>query len=244
MLNKEIEIIRTHDEFYINVDPKEPPKDSFIQVASIIKNYKDILSRNISVADIGCAAGAFVNYLKTCFPEDKIVGYEYLETLAVAGRQAFPLIEINQGSVLDRNLIEKSHFDVVTLLGVLSIFDDIEPALSNVIYWTKPGGKIFIHGMFNPQDIDVFIKYRHSENYGIPEYEAGWNIVSQKTITKILSRNGARNIQFHEFNISIDLEKTFSDPLRSWTEKLENGKRQIINGLCLKQPQYIVEIDI
>ena len=42
----------------------------------------------------------------------------------------------------------------------------------------------------------------------------------------------------------IDLKRNLNDPLRSWTEKLKSGKRQIINGLWIKQPQYILEVDV
>jgi len=244
MPNKEIKIVRTHDELYAKIDSKVPNKELFVEVASFIKNYKNNTSRNISVADIGCANGAFVNYLTSYFSEDKIVGYEYLHSLVKVGKKNFPNIEIKQASVLDRGSIVESNFDVITILGVLSIFDDIEPVVSNLVHWTKPGGKIFIHGLLNPDDVDVFIKYRSSENYGIPEHEAGWNIISQKTLAKVVTNNGGKNLQFHEFNLSIDLKKNFSDPVRGWTEKLENNRKQVVNGLCIKQPQFTLEFDI
>jgi hypothetical protein len=111
-----------------------------------------------------------------------------------------------------------------------------------LIYWTKPGGKIFIQGMFNPYDIDVFVKYRESKNYGHNNVETGWNIISQKTITNILNKNNISPPKFHKFNISLDIEKNNSDSVRSWTEKKYDGTRYITNGLCLLQPQYTVEI--
>jgi SAM-dependent methyltransferase len=235
--------IRKHDTLYLKIDPNAPPKDSFIHVSKLIKNYKDSLERSISVADIGCATGAFVNYLMHCFPNDKIVGYEYLDSLIKSAKKFYPNILIKQASILEKNSIDEFNFDVVTCNGVLTIFDDLEKPVSNLAALVKPGGKLFIHGLFNPYDIDVFVKYRTSENYGTTEYESGWNIISQKTITKILTDNGAKNIQFHEFSISIDLDKNLSDPLRSWTENLESGERQIVNGLHLKQPQFILEAD-
>ena len=239
-----MKIIRKHDEFYANENPIGPPKDSFIQVSNLIKNYKKTLEKNISIADVGCATGSFINYLVSSYPQDKIVGYEYLESLIQAGMEFYPQIKIKQASILKRESIPASNFDVVTCLGVLSIFDDIEPAISNLTYMVKPGGKLFIHNMFNPYDIDVFVKYSNSDKYGSFEYESGWNIISQKTITKLLADNGARNIKFHDFNISVELEGDSSDPLRSWTEKLSSGRNQIVNGLHLKQPFYILEADL
>lgn len=236
-------IVRTHDEFYAKVDLKVPPKESFIQIADLIADYKKTISGTISIVDFGCAAGAFVNYLNHRFQDDNIIGYEYLESLVRAGKENYPNIRIVQASILERNSIPQSSVDVLTLLGVISIFDDIEPIVLNIVNWIKPGGKLFIHGMFNPFDVDVYVKYRMSEKYPEDIYEAGWNIVSQKTISKLLLNNGAKSLKFHDFNISVDLEKNHQDPIRSWTERLVNGTRQIVNGLCLKQPQSILEVN-
>ena len=146
--------------------------------------------------------------------------------------------------MLDSNAISEKSFDVITLLGVLSIFDDVEPALTNLIRWTKPNGKLFIHGMFNPENIDVFLKYRSSDDYGDQIFESGWNIISQNTIKNILNKNGITSFVFHKFDISIDIPKNVGDSVRSWTEQMDNGKRIITNGLCLIQPHYLLEINI
>jgi 2-polyprenyl-3-methyl-5-hydroxy-6-metoxy-1,4-benzoquinol methylase len=244
MSNKSKQIVRTHDEFYAKVDPKAPPKDSFIQIADLIDDYKKSFLRGISVVDFGCASGAFVNYLNSRFPDDHIIGYEYLATLVKSGKENYPNIQIKQGSIIDESSLPKSSVDVLTLLGVISIFDDIEPIIHNLTRWIKPGGKVFIHGMFNPLDVDVYVKYKLSENFDAEECESGWNIISQKTISRLLRKHGIKNIKFHDFSISVDLDKNANDPLRSWTEKMRNGDRQIINGTCLKQPQFILEADL
>ena len=240
---KDNKIVRTHDEFYSQIDPNAPPKDSFIQIANLIDKYKQKILKKITIVDFGCASGAFVNYLNSRFPNDNIVGYEYLEALVRSGIKNYPNLQIKQGSILDKNSLPKSSVDVITALGVISIFDDIEPVIQNIAYWSRPNGKVFIHGMFNPFDVDVFVKYKLSENYNSNEYECGWNIISQRTISSLLIKKGANNIKFHDFNISKDLFINPDDPLRSWTEKMEGGARQIVNGTCLKQPQFILEVD-
>ena len=83
-----------------------------------------------------------------------------------------------------------------------------------------------------------------SSDYKKPKFQSGWNIISQNTISKILEKHGVKKYTFHPFNISVDIEPKLDDAVRSWTEKLEDGSRYIINGLCIQQPQFILEINI
>jgi trans-aconitate methyltransferase len=239
-----MKIVRTHDAFYEKIDPKSPPKEVFLQIANLIDDYKNKILDSITIVDFGCASGAFVNYLSSRYPNDNIIGYELLKTLIRSGKKNYPNIKIKYGSILEINSLPKSSVHVLTVLGVISIFDDLDSIINNLIHWIKPGWKLFIHGMFNPLDVDIFVKYRLSENFDKKEYESGWNIVSQKTISNLLLSKNVKNIKFHDFKISIDLPKNLNDPLRSWTEKMEDGTRQIVNGTCLKQPQFILEADI
>ena len=236
-------IERTHDLFYLKNNIHDYPKDAFIRVADLISNYKNKNKKKLTIVDIGCANGQFPSYLNTRFEKDNVLGYEYVEELVSAARVSYPNIKFSQASILDRSAISSSSCDVITLLGVLSIFDDIDPILSNLSHWIKPNGRVYIHGMFNPFDIDVFIKYRDSKKYAENIFESGWNIISQSSITRILKKYDAKFVKFYEFKISCDLKKNSEDPVRSWTEKLQNGERQIVNGICLKQPQYILEAE-
>ena len=235
-------ITRTHDLFYLFEDHNSPTKESFLQVADLIAQFLSLRNmRKAKIADIGCATGKFASYLNTRFSSEEIVGYELLDELISRARVLYPSIDFYQGSILDKAIIPKNTYDVITVLGVLSIFDDCSDAIENLIHWTKPGGKIMIHGMFNPFDIDIFIKYQHS---GLPTLESGWNIISQKTLTALLVNHGATEVEWHKFNISSDLLPNALDPVRSWTEILANGDRQIVNGLFIKQPQFICEVTL
>ena len=242
-VNNQPNIVRSHDSFYLGVDPLAPPKDSFVQVGNLIGDYLNDTSEVAKIIDIGSATGAFLNYLSLRFPKHSILGYEYLETLIKVGELNYPGIQITQGSILDSEIIAPHSVNVITVLGVISIFDDIEPIVKNLALWIKPGGKILIHGMFNPFHVDVFVKYRKSEDHANGPYEAGWNVISQKTIADLFIKSSAKQVRFHDFQISVDLRKNLLDPLRSWTEKLEDGTRQIINATCLKQPQFILDCD-
>ncbi len=235
---------RTHDDFYAQQNSFEKPKDSFKALGALIAEYKKHANRKLNIADWGCAAGAFPYYLKSILPEDNIMGYEFLQKLVDTAKKNFPGISFTQSSILDAQAAPENSFDVIVLSGVLSIFDDVEPVLANILRWTRPGGKIFMHGMFNPDDVDIFVKYNPSAEYGKNVLESGWNIISQKTLKTLLIQKGAKACRFHPFSLSVDLAKNESDPVRSWTETRADGSRIITNGLCLLQPQFIVEIDV
>jgi SAM-dependent methyltransferase len=243
MFNFAFNSVRTHDNFYVKLDPKAPPKESFIRNADIIASHKKKIQRELSIVDFGCATGSFVNYLNSQFPEDYILGIEYLPTLVEKAKLNYPNILVKQGSILDINSLPSKSTDVITLLGVLSIFDDPSPIISNLSHWIKPSGKVLIHGMFNQLEVDVFVRYRLSDDFSKNQFETGWNVISQKTISRMFWLAGAQSIKFHDFSISTVLHKDPNDPIRSWTEKLDDGRLQIVNGTCLKQPQFILEVD-
>jgi trans-aconitate methyltransferase len=232
-------IRRTHDKFYLLEKKDSPPKESFKAIANLISKED---KKNLKILDIGCANGSFSAYLKNRFPNFIIEGMEFLPELVEKSQMNFPNLNFFQGSILETPPNEKiNNYDVVTALGVVSIFDNVELIFKNLLLWIKPGGKIYIHGMFNREDIDVYIKYKHAEDLETSFLESGWNIVSLQTCKKIFYALGAKKIILHDFHLDIDLSKR-EDPVRSWTIKLENGQRVITNGLCILQPQGILEI--
>ena len=46
-------------------------------------------------------------------------------------------VKFIKGSVLNKNLLKKTKFDKVFLIGVHPIFENFEKCFSNLIYWTK-----------------------------------------------------------------------------------------------------------
>ena len=234
-----MKIVRTQDAFYA-IENRSNIKQSFVEVADLLDLLYD--DKPMFIADIGCAIGAFPWYLKGRFPDSNVVGFEYSEELLHKGRETFPDLNLKFADILDGKFADSNagKFDVVTLLCVLSIFDDIELPLKNIKKLLKTGGYLLVHGMFNPWPLDVYIKYK-SANLPHSDFESGWNIVSQEKMKSVSEDLGFSNIKFTLFKIKVEIEKNFDDPVRSWTETLIEGDRQIVNGLCIKQPQYIFQ---
>ena len=201
---------RTHDKFYLNENNKNV-KESFVAVADVISRQKFS-----SIADVGCATGAFPHYLKKRFPSSHIEGIEYLDSLLNKAVKDFPNISFSKGNVLDKESVTKK-FDVITMVGVLELFDDCHTVLKNVLSWLNPKGRLILKNLINEYDIDVFIKYRpSSDNYIETELESGWNIISKKSLELFTEQNNSRLVSCEDFSISVDLPKQ-RDVMRSWT---------------------------
>lgn len=227
---------RSHDAFYLNED-NTSVKQSFVDVA----NEVACASFN-TIADVGCATGAFPNYLKTRFPEAEITGLDYLESLLKKASKDFVSIKFVTGNVLDRGSVTQK-FDVITMVGVLGIFDDYKLALENVLSWLNPKGRLILHNMVNEFDIDVFIKYKPSSiNPDLESLESGWNIISLKSLNEVAKRNGAKVVSCKPFSLEVELSKQ-KDVMRSWTETNAAGGNDIFNALHVRQPQKIVTIE-
>jgi len=235
---------RSHDAFYANEDKAAPVKDSFKMIARNIEGFFVDSGNGVTIGDIGCATGMLPGYLKSIFPNAEVIGFEYLDELLSVARADFPDLEFRKMDVTDEKSIPVHSLDVITMCGVLCIFDDAERIIQNMLQWARPGGRILIFNMFNPFDIDVFVKYRHSGDAETTELESGWNIVSQSSVSNILRRKGIENFSFTEFEISVDIEPRREDVLRSWTEKAETGNRFIVNALHLRQPFFLLEINV
>jgi trans-aconitate methyltransferase len=212
-------------------------KKSFIAVADAAS-----LKPFASIADVGCAAGAFPYYLKQRFSNADVAGIEYLDLLLDKAKSDFPEIEFIKGNVLDQKSVTK-RFDVITMCGVLCIFDEYQIVLENVLNWINPKGRLILHNMVSEYDIDVFVKYSDSNvKFDPNRLESGWNIISEKSLRLVAEQNNAKILSCENFSVGITLEKK-EDVMRSWTEDNLEGEKDIYNGLHIKQPQKIVVIE-
>ena len=97
--------------------------------------------------------------------------------------------------------------------------------------------------MFNPDPVDVIIKYRLSKNYKKSTFENGWNIFSKSSVSSFLKKNKeVKSFNFEEFEMPFHIKRQ-RDPVRSWTVNL-NKKKIMVNGLSIIQPQTLLKIKL
>ncbi len=234
-------IVRTHDVFYLDEDRYHQPKQMFVDIIDAMRPLGADRPGAV-IADFGCAAGEFAFALRESFPSSRIEGYDLLEELLVKARRMVPAAVFHGGSVLDHSICPAGHADFSLCVGVLSIFDTFEPLIENLLSWTKPGGHVFLQGLFNDHPVDVNVKYSLSGDYAKGVLESGWNLFSKQTVTRWLhSRLDVLEFSFTDFVPEFDLARR-DDPVRSWTITGADGKRIVTNGLCLLQPHSILHL--
>lgn len=234
---------RTHDkEVYLNEDRYENPKEIFKTVHRYAKSGKSLRPGAI-VGDFGCAAGEFLYYLRSQEPAARYCGYDVVPELLAKAREKVYGCDFKEGSVLDQALLSGGSLDVAFMVGVHEIFDDFVPAVSNLLYWTRPGGSIYLFGGFNPYPVDVYVKYHAVADPEPDHREPGWNQFSKASFSRYLDhRLGPGRHRFIPFQLPFDLSPRADDPVRTWTFLDGQGRRLIRNGLSLLINLELLEI--
>lgn len=236
-------IYRTHDKhIYLQENRYEQTKEAFKLLVNLAKE-SGVLKGRATVSDFGCAAGEFLYHLHHEVPNADCYGYDLLPELLDKAKAGVPGVTFLAGSVLDSNLLSPNSTDLAFMFGVHSIFEEFEPCISNLIKWTRPGGRVYILGLFNKFPVDVWVKYRMVDDPDHDHREPGWNIFSKTSVSKFLDDSvGSGNYTFTPFEMPFDLEPNPADPVRTWTFSDADGRRLFTNGLSLICNLEILEI--
>ena len=238
-----MKVIRDHDALYLQEDRKQQTKESFKFIVSKASAHLDQYHQP-RIADIGCATGDFLYYLKSLYPESELTGIDVMPELLERAAAEVPGVEFLQGNIVEKETLPKGRFDAVFMNGVYTIFDDFRPCLENALELADRArdGKLFVFGLFNPDDVDVLVKVRNSAQPHDAPWQSGWNCFSRTSVQHHLEKLGVTSSRFHEFEIGIDLPRHESDPLRSWTFRYEDGSRGIVNGAAIVHHLALLEI--
>jgi cyclopropane fatty-acyl-phospholipid synthase-like methyltransferase len=195
-------------------------KNIYKLVYQIIKKG---LNDQTRMLDIGCGNGDFLNFV---FLKKKIelFGLELDKKLFKFAKKNYPNIEfINK----DFNKFKiKKKFDIITALSVASHFESIEKFLNKIKKISNTKSNIVITGIFNPNNIDVYLKYRFKKKI----YQ-GHNQHNILRIYKWADKNNYKiKVKNETLPFTISKKNIFIDPARSFTTIL-NKRKITMNGL-------------
>ena len=217
-----------NDPVYLEKRQYEEPKEYFKLVVSLIES---VYNQNaISLIDVGCAAGAFIYYAKKRLNIKECVGMDISDSHLEQAKGHLPDVEFVLDSITAPRYVVGREFDVCTCLGTMSIFDDIDEVLANLLSLVRKGGSLYIFDLVNEYPIDVVMRHRVVQNNECSEWQPGFNVRSMTTYERLI-HGIDRNLEliWVDFDMPIPIPQT-SDPMRAWTIKTEHKDNQLVVG--------------
>jgi SAM-dependent methyltransferase len=205
------------------------PKYMFVRMAEII--FQSMPKEDVrSLLDVGAASGAFLRYMKDCCPAWTLTGIDFDPKLIENARRLSSDVNYLVGDANRMEELTSSSFDVVTMIGTHSIFDDFRTSFAECIRVTKTDGKVVVTGLFNPYPVDALVYWRYGGKFD-DAWHPGYNLFSKTSVAVFLeSLPRVRGFAFEPFNFPLDLDPR-EDVIRSWTGKDLDGERYLRNGI-------------
>lgn len=205
------------------------PKHLFITLGDIVDKALPNITEGEEFLDVGGASGDLSAYLKERFKYQNQFGIEYDKELVSLAHKNYQNIQMLEGDAENLPPVWNNKFSIVSMVGVMSIFDDFKPSLSECIRVIKSGGTIIVIGHFNEFPVDALIHWRYSNNEG--NWNKGYNLFSIDSVSSYLENSSrVASFTFTPFMVPFDL-KAQDDPIRTWTEKNISGDKIFRNGI-------------
>ena len=224
---------------YIGEGWSAEPKQSFVNLAAHLEAERGGAPVG-ELLDIGCATGELIGYLTARFPQLRCTGVDLFDELLEQGRKNLPAAVFVKASALSLPPAFNGRFDVVTAIGVASVFDEtqIEAFWRNLISAARPGGTIAVLSPLNEFGVDTIIRHRKRRDGAPLAWETGWNVFAIDTITEIVESLGA-SLRIERFRFNGELTPR-ADPVRTWTMATAKDPKQLTNGLKLLVDHYFM----
>ncbi len=235
---------RIHDEkVYLVENRAEKPKEIFIQIRDLISGWKNVGAQNMDLQDVGCATGDFLSYVAREFPKFSLTGLDVSSKMLEVLGQRVPSANSIQASLIDDDALGGKKFDVITCMGVLSIFDSLEKPIEILLKALKPNGLLIVFGMMNEYAMDVLVRCRYSNLPNEP-WQIGYNAFSREYYERVLNQSNVKlTYSWRKFQLPFSIPKN-DDLLRNWTVSLDGDPFQQIRGTSQLSTQYILQVNL
>lgn len=224
---------------YIGEGWSAEPKQSFLALAAHLEAARGPAPAG-ELLDIGCATGELMGYLGARFPHLRCTGVDVFDELLDQGRKNIPAATFVKASALALPATLHGRFEIVTAIGVASVFDEteIETFWRNLVSAARPGGTIAVLSPLNEFGVDTMIRHRKRRDGSPLPWETGWNVFAIETIAAIVESLGA-TLRIERFRFDGELRPK-ADPVRTWTLATETDPKQLTNGLKLLVDHYFM----
>ncbi len=205
------------------------PKHLFVTLGNIVQQVCPNVTKTDEFLDVGGASGDLAAYLKERFKHQSQHAIEYDQELVSLAQKNYKEITMAEGNAESLPSQWDDKFSIVAMVGVMSIFDDFKPSLSECLRVTKKGGSVIVIGHFNEFPVDALIHWRYSNQDG--DWNKGYNLFSIESVSTYLEGTPrVSSFTFSPFMVPFDLEAQ-TDPIRTWTEKNITGEKIFRNGI-------------
>jgi SAM-dependent methyltransferase len=192
-----------------------------------------------SVVDLGCGAGGPTSYMATEFPGTHFFGLDFVpEGIALAKQLAnerkLSNCSFEVGDIY--KLMPRKDLSGVTCIQTLTWLPDLEKAIDEIFAKLNPPWFAF-SGQFYQGDISCKIEVNEASRQRISNY----NVYSLPQTEEVLLRKGHKLTRFEPFDIDIDLPRPENPSvMRTYTQRLENGRRLQISGPLMLHWSFLV----
>ncbi|MDC0831675.1 class I SAM-dependent methyltransferase [Geitlerinema sp. CS-897] len=118
---------------YLSSNRNAEPKYMFACLGDIIERQGYSILSEFKMLDVGTATGDFIQYILNRFSKVECMGVNFDEQLIKRAENRNINASFRVGDANNLSCINDSSFDVVTLIGTHSIFDDFRPSFSECI---------------------------------------------------------------------------------------------------------------
>ena len=235
-MKKKVKKIHFFNNVYAKKNRYKKPKEIFSFLINILKKR---VKKNLSLIDVGCANGELLYNLNRNFKNLQYTGIDIDHSLLKKAKKNCPKNIVFKKKDISKKLLGLGKFDIVILSGVLSIFDNGEKILKNILQLTKPKGSIYIFDSLNIYSYNLHINSNTKlDNKKIYYYK---NIYSTKYISDFFKKN-KRKCKFFQFRLKTNIKKDLKNLNNVWTEYL-SGNKIVTSGLGIIQNQFWVKIE-
>ncbi len=193
------------------------------------------LDKQASVLDIGCAKGGLLYALRQTGFNGRYLGIDNDPEMIEIAKSFFKEDSRASFSVasFEENTDVRGDFELVTLWGLVSFYDNYEILVKTCLDKLAPEGALSIWSGFNRSQYDVLVDYVDDRG----AHFSGLNMFSLPKLVSFLEKEGLE-VAISKFSPSANLTRDADNPLVSYSLNDEVYGTVVVNDLNIVREFY------